>query len=173
MNTAEPIPHSGPSGSGSSMPQWDQNGWRKDVGEMFSLGRRDNFGNAPKPKKAPLRRGFEVYVVGRCIRDNAVSKSVGDPTASHGSYSLEAAMLHVTDHWFLRPSVWNRSPKDRRANILAELKHSDASAINWTRFSIFDEIRANLLDELEEATPESVRTADQPKSLSFERAKVE
>jgi len=86
--------------------------------------------------------------------------------------TVEAAMLHATDHWFLRPSVWTTLPKERRKTILAELMFKNTNSLDWTPLSIFDEARSRVLDEIEAAYPESVRTENQREVIASERAKL-
>ena len=81
-------------------------------------------------------------------------------------------MLHATDHWFLRPSVWTTLPKERRKTILAELMFKNTNSLDWTPLSIFDEARSRVLDEIEAAYPESVRTENQREVIASERAKL-
>jgi hypothetical protein len=59
---------------------------------------------------------------------------------------VEAAMLYATDHWFLRPSVWDRLPNKRQNDLLFHMLRN-GSAIEWSQLTIFDEIRAMLRKE--------------------------
>ncbi len=86
--------------------------------------------------------------------------------------TVEAAMLHSTDHWFLRPSVWNILPTRRRERLLSEIMFRDTNSLDWTSASIFDEVRARLLDEIEAAKPQVHRTANEWQVIDAERRKL-
>jgi hypothetical protein len=89
-----------------------------------------------------------------------------------GLNTIESAMLHSTDHWFLRPSVWKRLPKTRQNQILSEVMFRDGNAFHATMHSIFDEIRSELLDRLEADNPESVSAEIKQGVLERERRKL-
>jgi hypothetical protein len=89
-----------------------------------------------------------------------------------GLNTIESAMLHSTDHWYLRPSVWNRLPEKRRNQILSEVELRDGNAFQSSMHSIFDEVRIELLDRLEASNPEDVSTDVKISVLAFERKKL-
>jgi hypothetical protein len=55
---------------------------------------------------------------------------------------VESWMLHGTDHWFLRPSVWQALPPERQARIVAEFEDGSRSIGDPADAEIFDEARA-------------------------------
>jgi hypothetical protein len=59
--------------------------------------------------------------------------------------TVEAWMIHGTDHWFLRPSVWNDLPADARERLEAEFLDKDLSIGEPTRELIFDRSRIPLV----------------------------
>jgi len=90
-----------------------------------------------------------------------------------GLNTIEAAMLHSTDHWFLRPSVWDMLPSTRQKAVLAEIMSSNTNSWDWTSLSIFDEIRGRLLDEIEAAKPQADRTVNERQVIDAERRKLQ
>jgi hypothetical protein len=59
--------------------------------------------------------------------------------------TVEAWMIHGTDHWFLRPSVWNDLPPERRERLEAEFLDKALSIGEPTRDQIFDRSRMPLV----------------------------
>ncbi len=86
--------------------------------------------------------------------------------------TVEAAMLQSTDHWFLSPTVWETLPEQRKNAILAAISFDDGNAIAQNSHSVFDLIRSRLLDEIEAAKPEFLRTDNERKVISVERSKL-
>jgi hypothetical protein len=89
-----------------------------------------------------------------------------------GLNTIESAMLHSTDHWYLRPSIWDRLPEKRKNQILSEVELKDGNAFQSTTHSIFDEVRSELLDRLEARNPEGPPTEVKMNVLAFERQKL-
>lgn len=55
---------------------------------------------------------------------------------------VESWMLHGTDHWFLRPSVWTSIPEERRVRIEAAFRDVTHSIGERATETIFDNVRA-------------------------------
>ena len=58
---------------------------------------------------------------------------------------IETWMVRGTDHWFVRPSVWNDLPTTRQGRILSDLGDTSANIGEPYSVSIFDEIRRDAL----------------------------
>jgi hypothetical protein len=67
---------------------------------------------------------------------------------------VESWMLHGTDHWFLRPSVWQRIPEDKRLRIEAAFRDLKRSIGERATETIFDDVRASA--RVEQAQVEAV-----------------
>jgi hypothetical protein len=61
---------------------------------------------------------------------------------------VEAWMLHGSDHWFIRPSVWNNIPIDRQKVIQNDILCITKGINQFYRHSIFDDLRLSLLSNL-------------------------
>lgn len=87
--------------------------------------------------------------------------------------TIEAAMLHSTDHWFIRPSVWNGLPELRKRSILSALGRSiHQNSLCWIPYSIFDEVRTSILNDLSDAIQESKQTPGQIEFFAGESRKI-
>lgn len=62
---------------------------------------------------------------------------------------VEGWMVHGTDHWFIRPSVWGALPSSRKRQILDGLKSTDGAPGISDSPSIFDDLRLMALAALE------------------------
>ena len=56
----------------------------------------------------------------------------------------ETWMIRGSDHWFMRPSVWNQIPADRQDRILSDLQDTSYNVGSPYSVSIFDAIRDRL-----------------------------
>ena len=77
--------------------------------------------------------------------------------------SLESWMVHGTDHWFIRPSVWNALPVGRQAAICDGIASAEGAPMLSPAPSIFDDMRKMALAELEPnlpSRPAADRTAE-------------
>ena len=87
---------------------------------------------------------------------------------------VEGWVIHGTDHWFIRPSVWGALPSSRKRQILDGLKSTDgAPGISETP-SIFDNLRLMALAAIEPqlaGLPATSRPAV-ASHLAAERAKL-
>jgi hypothetical protein len=68
---------------------------------------------------------------------------------------IETWMVHGTDHWFLRPSVWNLIPSERRELILRDVLDTSRNIGMEYERSIFDGLRTHFLAQF----PEDCRVA--------------
>lgn len=57
---------------------------------------------------------------------------------------VEAWMVLQTDHWFLKPTIWNKKNEKQKEIILEKIQNYDESALE-TDVSIFDDIRNILI----------------------------
>jgi hypothetical protein len=63
-------------------------------------------------------------------------------------------------------------PGTRQKWLLSEMMSKQTNSLDWTSASIFDQIRAGLLDEIEVAKPESDRTRNEQQVIDEERSKL-
>lgn len=87
---------------------------------------------------------------------------------------VEGWMVHGTDHWFIRPSVWDALPSSRKRQILDGLKSTDGAPGISEAPSIFDDLRLMALKVLEPQLG-GLPAASQPAvaiHLAAERAKL-
>ena len=61
---------------------------------------------------------------------------------------IEATMIYGTDNWYLNPKVWNILGKNRKDKLLYEMQELKKSIFCEVPYSIFDDIRRNMLDKL-------------------------
>lgn len=61
---------------------------------------------------------------------------------------IEATMIYGTDNWYLNPKVWNILSKNRKDKLLYEMQELKKSIFCEVPYSIFDDIRRNMLDKL-------------------------
>lgn len=59
---------------------------------------------------------------------------------------IESFMVHGTDHWYIKPSIWNEMSEKKQNYILNYLFMTPKSFLNDLDFSIFDDIRNEFLD---------------------------
>ena len=58
---------------------------------------------------------------------------------------VETWMVNGTDHWFIKPSVWNGIPVGRRSRILEDILHDAYNIGHPYPRSIFDSLREEML----------------------------
>ncbi|MFK3857204.1 hypothetical protein [Agrobacterium pusense] len=58
---------------------------------------------------------------------------------------IESWMVRHTDHWFIRPSVWNSIPADRQDRIMSDMLAKSGVGERYD-LSIFDDLRRMALD---------------------------
>ncbi|MEL7683362.1 hypothetical protein AAG594_03410 [Citromicrobium bathyomarinum] len=68
--------------------------------------------------------------------------------AIHTLNLIEQWMVYGTDHWFLRPSVWDHLPDTRKTRIIELISSQDGVAGIDSAPSIFDDLRQSLIEEL-------------------------
>ena len=61
---------------------------------------------------------------------------------------IEATMIYGTDNWYLNPKVWNILSQNRKDKLLYEMQDLQKSIFCEVPYSIFDDIRRNMLDKL-------------------------
>jgi hypothetical protein len=79
---------------------------------------------------------------------------------------IESWMVHGTDHWFVRPAIWNALPPERQKRILTDIADESRNVGSEYPLSIFDEIR---LRALAQAEP---KDTSEEEDLAREKAKV-
>lgn len=57
-------------------------------------------------------------------------------------------MVYGTDHWFLKPSIWQLMPQTRRDTLLDLVLRSEDHIATKCPISIFDVARASLVGDL-------------------------
>jgi hypothetical protein len=61
---------------------------------------------------------------------------------------IESRMTSGSVHWFIKPSIWNQIPENRRVAICSKILDSINKIPNDKEFSIFDELRVFLIEKL-------------------------
>lgn len=62
---------------------------------------------------------------------------------------IESFMIHGSDHWFIKPSIWNSISIDKQKIILNDILATEKSFIDQFSLSIFDEVRNVFIEQLE------------------------
>lgn len=62
---------------------------------------------------------------------------------------IESWMINGTDQWYLKPSVWEKLGEERQEAILQSITECKQSIYEESEFSIFDEVRNDLLTAFE------------------------
>lgn len=62
---------------------------------------------------------------------------------------IESWMINGTDQWYVRPSVWEKLGEERQEAILQSITECKQSVYEESKFSIFDEVRRDLLTAFE------------------------
>jgi len=89
----------------------------------------------------------EIVLFGRSVHSSFVRGYLAARMTPIGFLNMiESWMIHGTDHWFLRPSVWNGIPPKRKRLILDKILDVTKGITDVPDFSIFDDLRRNLLD---------------------------
>ena len=85
-------------------------------------------------------------------------------------------MIHGTDHWFIRPSAWERIPEARRRAIRARLVEP-LSLAERAPFSVLDDARRHIIDFAEaQLEAGKIAAADLPaveRTLASQKAKLD
>lgn len=86
--------------------------------------------------------------------------------------AIESWMTNGSDHWFIRPSVWQSLPTERQQRILDAIS-DDGYPINANpTVSIFDGIRRDLIVEIERNPRKEGNSERLVEALRIEKAKV-
>lgn len=80
----------------------------------------------------------------REILDNYINYYSQDPLLM--LVAVESWMIHVTDHWYIKPSIWDRIPKNRRRKILNDILNTKYGLFDKYNISIFDQTRKHMLN---------------------------
>jgi len=58
-------------------------------------------------------------------------------------------MIHGSDHWFIKPSVWNCISKESQSKILNEILNYDFNVGKELSLTIFNEIKLDIIRNME------------------------
>lgn len=84
---------------------------------------------------------------------------------------VEQFMIRGTDHWFVPPSLWEKKCPPDQERILAEILDGSKGLSHPLSFSIFDDLRREMIQTWEESMPSANR--DQVAILDRERSKLD
>lgn len=59
---------------------------------------------------------------------------------------IESFMMHGSDHWYIKPSIWNKMHLEKKTFILNYFFNTERAFIEELNFSIFDDIRLWLIE---------------------------
>ena len=92
--------------------------------------------------------GFETKIPIELV--NAIEYRLSSPITILNF--IESIMLHGTDHWYIKPSVWNKLDGYRKKELLLAIQSSDNSIFDESEYSLFDDIRKKIVEimDLEE-----------------------
>ncbi|MDP2856812.1 MAG: hypothetical protein Q8P50_02420 [Bacillota bacterium] len=62
---------------------------------------------------------------------------------------IESWMVHGSDHWFIKPSVWDSIDSARKTKILGDILDADRHIAQEYELSILDNLRQYILDSIE------------------------
>jgi len=66
----------------------------------------------------------------------------------YGLNMIERFMTTGANHWFIKPRVWDRIPRNRQTTICAKIFDSSNKVPNDKELSIFDALRISIIEEL-------------------------
>jgi len=117
-----------------------------------------------------------VLFIGTAKRHEALLE-LWTPRLDHGFGILNAVeswMLHGSDHWFLKPSIWAALPPERQAKILEAITATEGNIGFSSAFSIFDDLRRWLIEEISRTVADmgEEERAASLRVLEAERAKL-
>ncbi len=85
--------------------------------------------------------------------EEKIVKQISEYISDCSIYALnlvESIMIYGTDEWFLAPEVWEKFAEDKRACVLRELLEVRKPFWEEVPFSVFDELRRNIIDIMRE-----------------------
>ncbi|NSY17723.1 hypothetical protein [Neorhizobium sp. AL 9.2.2] len=116
----------------------------------------------------PQSQGSLIYLAGSDKDKDVINRYIRGLKTDLSLIDLvEAWMVFHTDHWFLRPSVWDPIPADRKSKILEDMFDLSPHGPNYHR-SIFDELRIKAL----QIPHPVVLSPEQTQILNYQRAKM-
>jgi hypothetical protein len=68
--------------------------------------------------------------------------------------AMEAWMVYGSDHWFIRPSIWEHLPRPRQSKILKAVMSVKHNIGSFPRFSVLDPVRRHLIAFVLDHLPE-------------------
>lgn len=90
----------------------------------------------------PQGGGTLIYMVGRHGDEARITTYLASKEYDLLALDMvEAWMIRSTDHWFLKPDVWNAIPSHRQAVLLQEMSETDHGVTAPPSTSIFDDLR--------------------------------
>lgn len=99
----------------------------------------------------PHTGGILVFMVA-LAKDQAALQAYYDRWMENGLTlisMIESWMINGTDQWYLKPSVWEKLGVERQEAILQSITECKQSVYEESEFSIFDEVRSDLLTAFE------------------------
>lgn len=102
----------------------------------------------PNDYQTTVSIGFETKIPIELV--NAIEYRLSSPITILNF--IESIMLHGTDHWYIKPSVWNKLDGYRKKELLLAIQSSDKSIFDESEYSLFDDIRKKIVEimDLEE-----------------------
>jgi hypothetical protein len=64
---------------------------------------------------------------------------------------IERLMIHGSDHWFIKPSVWNKIDDERKNQIVMDIHDSSKNIGHDYAYSIFDDLRKANIELMEDS----------------------
>ena len=86
--------------------------------------------------------------------------------------AIESWMVNGSDHWFIRPSAWEKIPESRRAKVCAALLSAEYNIGSDADFSILDDARRWMMRYVEKHLSETDDTDAALERLKIEAAKL-
>ncbi|PGT97710.1 hypothetical protein [Bacillus cereus] len=114
-----------------------------------------------------------ILIISGPIRYKKSIKSYMDHSTQNELFAIcmiEQWMLHGTDHWFIKPSVWDNMEKTKRELILGEILDLNKDINSISPVSIFDDLKYSIIHFIEKGM--KVDEIPYPIRLVIEREKA-
>ncbi len=85
---------------------------------------------------------------------------------------IETWLVHGTDHWFIRPSIWDKLTKLRQRAILTNILDLSKNIGYYCDYSIFDNIRNTIIANFEKSEKYKSASKDFIKFINKEKKKL-
>ena len=60
--------------------------------------------------------------------------------------AIESCIIHGSDHWFIKPSIWNRINEDSQQRILDSINDDKYNIANKFKMTIFNDLKQTYFD---------------------------